>query len=141
MNREAIYAALFKRLAGSANFAFTSRRLKHWSDLSPAEKPALMVIQKAETAKRIHGMPAKWTLEIDVYVYCLAPDDYTSASEILNPLVDGIETALAPSPVEETQTLGGLVDHCWIEGKIQTDEGALGGEAVCILPVFVLVPA
>jgi hypothetical protein len=140
MNREAIYSALFSHLAAAAPFAYTSRRLKHWTDLQPAEKPALMVIQKNETAHRIHGFPPKWTLEVDIYVYCQAPDEYKSASTVLNPLIDAIESALAPPPYAEVQTLGGLVDHCWIEGKTQTDEGALQGDAVCILPVFIMVP-
>ena len=48
--REPIYAALFARIAGAANFVTTARRLRHWSELTPAEQPALFMLQKAEVA-------------------------------------------------------------------------------------------
>jgi hypothetical protein len=35
--------------------------------------------------------------------------------------------------------LGGLVQHCWIAGRITTDEGVLGGQSVAIVPVEILV--
>ena len=37
------------------------------------------------------------------------------------------------------QTLGGLAAHAWTAGKIETDEGVLGGQAVAIVPVEILV--
>ena len=58
---------------------------------------------------------------------------------VLNPLLDAVEAALAPDPVGHVQTLGGLVSHCWIAGRIQTDEGVPGGQAVAIVPVEILV--
>jgi hypothetical protein len=61
---------------------------------------------------------------------------------VLNPLLDAIAAALAPTGadlVAGAQTLGGLVKHCWISGAIETDEGALGGQAVAIVPVEILV--
>ncbi|HXP74621.1 MAG TPA: hypothetical protein VN823_10790 [Stellaceae bacterium] len=58
----------------------------------------------------------------------------------MNPLLDAIETALAPDLVTNVQSLGGLVAHCWIAGKVETDEGVLGGQAVAIVPIEILVP-
>jgi len=40
---------------------------------------------------------------------------------ILNPLLGAIDAALAPGKVDGKQTLGGLVSHCWIEGKVMKD--------------------
>ena len=37
--RETIYAALWALGAGAARFATASRRLRHWSDVAPAELP------------------------------------------------------------------------------------------------------
>jgi hypothetical protein len=31
------------------------------------------------------------------------------------------------------------VKHCWISGAIETDEGVLGGQAVAIVPIEILV--
>jgi hypothetical protein len=142
MNREPIYEALFALLAAAAPFQTASRRLRHWSNVEAAEQPALFQVQKRETAKEAEGAPAQWRAEIDVYVYCQAPDDETPPTSVLNPLIDAIELALQPSGADMTlgvQTLGGLARHCWISGAIETDEGALGGQAVAIVPIEILV--
>ena len=140
MTREAIYEALFARLTAAAGFATASRRLRHWSDVGPAEQPALFQVQKSETARRDAGLPPRWTLAVDLFVYAQAPDDVTAATTVINPLLDAIEAALAPDPVTNVQSLGGLVAHCWIAGKVETDEGVLGGQAVAIVPIEILVP-
>ncbi len=137
MTREPIYAALFALLSGAAPFVTASRRLRHWSDVGPAEQPALFVVQKSETAERKVGLPAKWRALVDIYVYVHALDDQTAPATALNPLLDAIEAALAPQGA--VQTLGGLAAHAWIVGRIETDEGVLGGQAVAIVPVEVLV--
>ena len=137
MTREPIYSALFALLSGAAPFVTASRRLRHWSDVGPAEQPALFVVQKSETAERRAGLPAKWRASVDVYVYAHAPDDVTSPATVLNPLLDAVEMVLAPQGA--VQTLGGLASHAWIAGKIETDEGVLAGQAVAILPVEILV--
>jgi len=48
--REPIYAALFDLAAGAAGFVTAERRLRHWSDVAPAEQPALFMTQKSEIA-------------------------------------------------------------------------------------------
>ncbi len=140
MNREAIYSALFAKVTAAAGSATASRRLRHWSDVGPAEQPALFQVQKSETARRDAGLPPKWTFALDLFVYAHAPDDATAPTTVVNPLVDAIETALAPDPVTNVQSLGCLVAHCWIAGKVETDEGVLGGQAVAIVPIEILVP-
>jgi len=60
----------------------------------------------------------------------------------INQILDELEAALAPPPGPSfKQTLGGLVEHCWINGEIQTDEGTLGNQAVAIIPIRMLVVA
>ena len=139
MNREPIYAALFALVQSAASFVTVSRRLRHWSDVAAAEQPALFQIQKSETAEERRPLPVKWRLAVDLYLYAHAPDELTPPATVLNPLLDALEAALAPDPVSHVQTLGGLVQHCWIAGRIQTDEGVLGGQSVAIVPVEVLV--
>lgn len=144
MIREPIYAALFARIESAAPFATASRRLRHWSDVQAAEQPALFLTQKSETATGQRGLPTKWLLAADIYLYCQAPDEVTAPALVLNPLIDAIEKALAPTGGDavlgNAQTLGGLVSDCRIAGKIETDEGALGGQAVAIIPVELLWP-
>jgi hypothetical protein len=139
MNREPIYAALFALVQGAGAFVTASRRLRHWSDVAAAEQPALFLIQKSETAEERRPLPIKWRARVDLYLYAHAPDELTAPATVLNPLLDAVEAVLAPDPVSHVQTLGGLVQHCWIAGGIQTDEGVLGGQSVAIVPVEFLV--
>lgn len=37
-------------------------------------------------------------------------------------------------------TLGSLTYQAWINGKIETDEGTLGGQSVAIVPIRITVP-
>ena len=139
MTREPIYAALFALVSTCAGFVTTSRRLRHWTDVGAAEQPALFQIQKSETAEERAKLPPKWRAAVDLYIYAQAPDETTPPATVINPLLDAIAAALAPDPVSNVQSLGGLVAHCWIAGKIQTDEGVLGGQAVAIVPIEILV--
>ena len=139
--REPIYAALFDLVAGAAGFATAERRLRHWSDVAPAEQPALFMAQKSEAAAiKALGAPAVWTLNVELYLYAHSSDPRLSPATGLNPLIDAVEAALAPSPATGRQNLGlpAMVQHAAIAGKIDTDEGALGDQAIAIVPVEIL---
>jgi hypothetical protein len=139
--RESIYAALFARIATAAPFATAARRLRHWSDVAPAEQPALFMRQKAEKAAGSErGTPTVWRLAVELYVYAHAGDPYVSPAAVLNPLVDAVEAALAPLAATGIQDLGlpDMVKHACIAGKIETTEGVLRDQAVAIIPVEIL---
>jgi len=141
INREPIYAALFALLQDAAEFAVVDRRLRHWSDVSPAEQPALFMTQKTELASiKTLGASTVWTLAVDLFVYAHSSDPYLAPATVLNPLLDAVEAALAPSAVTGLQDLGlpAMVQHAYISGKIETDEGVLGDQAVAIVPVEIL---
>jgi hypothetical protein len=139
--REAVYAALWSLAAGAAEFATASRRLRHWSDVSPAEQPALFMSEKGSVAKlKALGAPVIWTLYADLYLYAHSSDPYRAPAAVLNPLVDAVEAALAPVAATGIQDLGmpAVVQHAYIAGKIETDEGTLGDQAIAIVPVEIL---
>jgi hypothetical protein len=139
--REPVYRALWSMASASASFATAERRLKHWSDVGPAEQPALFMSEKGSTAKvKTLGAPVVWTLYADLYIYAHSSDPYRAPAVILNPLLDAIEAALAPAPTTGVQDLGLplMVQHAYIAGKIETDEGVLGNQAVAIVPVEIL---
>lgn len=141
ISREPIYAALFALIAGAAGFAVADRRLRHWSDVAPAEQPALFMAQKSEVASvKTLAAPTVWTLTVDVYLYVHSSDPYCAPATLLNPLIDAVEAALAPSAATGVQDLGlpAMVQHAYISGKIETDEGVLGDQAVAIVPVEIL---
>jgi len=141
IRREPIYAALFALAAGAGNFVTIERRWRHWSEVTPAEQPALFMRQKGERAAvKALGAPPVWTLMVELCLYAHSSDPYLTPAALLNPLVDAVEAALAPQAATGLQTLGlpEFVQHAWIAGKLATDEGALRDQAVAIVPVEIL---
>jgi hypothetical protein len=141
ITREPIYAALFALAAGAANFVTVERRWRHWSEVTPAEQPALFMRQTGERAAvKALGAPPVWTLAAELCLYAHASDPYGTPAALLNPLVDAVEAALAPLAATGLQTLGlpQFVQHAWIAGRIATDEGALRDQAVAVVPVQIL---
>lgn len=139
--RETIYSALFALLETAADFVTIDRRLQHWSDVAPAEHPALFLCQKSETASnRTFAAPTVWTLAVELHLYVHSSDPYMAPATLLNPLLDAVMAALAPSPASGVQDLGlpSMVQHVYVAGKIETDEGVLGDQAVAIVPVEIL---
>jgi hypothetical protein len=139
MTRELIYSTLFDLWKSIPGIITYSRRLVHWSDVVPESQPALYQIQKGERAIVTRGVPTKWELSVDIYVYTNVGNDINATPAIaLNPILDGIEAVLLPDPATGFQTLGGLVSHAWIDGEIETSEGALGPQEVAIVPIRIL---
>lgn len=151
MSREAIHQALFNLVSSvtwtatdaqlATEFALSSRKLKHWSDVSPSTQPALFQSHKNEMVMRGgKGMPEKRTMSFDLYIYVNTSSTEYSPSAVMNPIIDAIDAALEPTGASDVQTLGGLVSHCWISGTIETDEGALGDQGVAIIPIEIITP-
>jgi len=139
--REQIFTALWALGANAARFASANRRLRHWTDVAPAEQPALFMSEKGgQAAIKKLGAPIVWTLYAEFYIYAHSSDPYLAPVTILNPLLDAFEAALAPSPTSGIQNLGlpQMVQHAYISGKIQTDEEVLGDQAIAIVPVEIL---
>jgi hypothetical protein len=97
--------------------------------------------QKSEIAAvKTLGAPTIWTLLVELYLYAHSSDPYLSPATVLNPLVDAVEAALAPAATTGLQDLGlpSMVQHAYIAGKIETEEGVLGDQAIAIIPVEIL---
>ncbi len=142
IDREAIYSALWNLVSKAANFATADRRLRHWSDVSSAEQPALFMSQKRNVGTTHQGAvntPIVWTLEADFYIYVHSSDPYIAPAILLNPLIDAVELALAPDPWTGTQNLGmpQIVQWVRLNGNIETAEGVLGDQELAIIPVEV----
>jgi len=150
-SRETIMAAFCAQLAqarfsapinGCGTWAILSRRVKLWSDVPAANQPALFVAEHGENiAYASEGLPGKITLNVDLFVYVAAGRDrhYVPARD-LNIALDAIFAALAPEPATGRQTLGGLVSHCRIEGRIVKDPGDLDGQGLALIPVRIMAP-
>ena len=158
VNAEPIYAALFdllvSQLQGSPpTFATIGRRHIAPKSLTPVQQPALFSVGVGSIDNpRPGGTPGKVTLKALLILYAWnsalnqPPGQETELSEtIINSLVTSVRQALLPTfPNNQfrvnQQTLGGLVEHCWIEGEGVVDPGIYGQQAGAILPVHILVP-
>ena len=141
MNRESIMTALFTQLQGAAQFKEASRRVKLVQEV--AHFPALFVVSvgNAYLKREIRGIPPKRIIDAQAWIYTDAGRNPEAIPEsVLNALLDDIDTAMAPNPVSEVQTLNGQVSHAWIEGEIEIYPGVLDGVAMAIVPIKILVP-
>ena len=142
MNREAIITALFTRVSAAAEFVTSSRRLKLWSSLSAGEKPAVFLVERSDAYVRgSEAVPEMVTMHAELFIYTDAGQDQSVIpSTILNNLIDAVDDALKADALTGKQTLGGLVSHCWIEGRVMKDAGDLDGQGVAVIPIKILVP-
>ena len=85
------------------------------------------------------SLPGKTTLNVDLFVYTASGKDPDCVpARDLDIALDAIAACLAPGPAEMRQTLGGLVSHCRIEGRIVKDPGDLDGQGLALVPVRIL---
>lgn len=143
MDSESIYQALFNRLSSIDGFVTTSRRLRHFNNVQTEERPALFVTQGNQTEVPVKGLDAKVELEAEVYIYIHETDKAIPPSVQLNQMIDKVRKTIAPDFPEmcEYQTLGGLVEHCWIEGTIEVFEAVenmLDDQGIAIVPIRIL---
>jgi len=140
MRREAAYGALFDLLNEIDGMNTCSRILAHWDDVSPSAQPAMYLAQDAQQASQTKGMPSIYLLGAKVWIYAHRDTNEVVPSIQINNILDAIDDVLAPNPSPDfKQTLGGVVQHCWINGAIITDEGTLGNQAVAIVPITMQV--
>jgi hypothetical protein len=145
IDREGIYNALLAKLGAAGRFVTISRKPIPPDQLTPEMQPALFVEEIAETAEpRPRGLPVKWMLEVDLGIYYyhesqpeILGEHRCSPSTDLNQLLNAVEQALA-ADANGVQTLGGMVDHCWIEGEIIKSPAYLQAQGAAIVPVKIL---
>ena len=103
------------------------------------QKPAIFQYERDDTYTNGKNYLPIVEMNVDLYIYT-APgmDSGITPISVLNPLIDAVDAALAPSPVTRRQTLGGLVSHCWIDGKIMKDPGDIDGDGIAVIPVKIL---
>jgi hypothetical protein len=150
MNRDEIYQALFDQVKGATlldgepAFVTTDRRFRLWGDIPKNARPALVIRQMTESYERQFGpsVPQKATLDCELWVYtaCDPQSKDVIPAVQMNDILDAVDRALAGDAVTGQQMLGGIVQHCWIEGTTVQDPGELDGDGVAKIPIKILVP-
>ena len=142
MTREDCFEALFAQLQSlQTNGVVTdmSRKVRLLEDLTEYDFPALYLAADHGSQVKAQGQPPVRILGGKIYLYAANPDADTSAETALNGLIDAVEGSLDPGWMG-VQTLGGLVNDCWIEGAIEIFAGVLGQRAAAIVPIKILMP-
>lgn len=143
--REQVALALLSLLTSSAQYNYTSRRLRMPDQMANVAKPALFQIEHKET--HVKGKlitPAYRILHVDVWIYiAIGTDPNSTPITTLNTLIDAIDPdsggVLKPSPMNGRQTLGGLVTDCYVNGEIVKVPGDIGnGMGAAIIPIEVV---
>jgi hypothetical protein len=147
VNREPIYVALFDLLSEALGDTLTTIGRRHIPSPPPEMQPALFICGVRESEDphpRLAG--GKLTLDVIMFLYVwgsgineVPGQETVLTSTTINQILLAIGTAIGV-PVGQSQTLGGLVQHCWIQGNTDIDPGIFGQQAVAVIPVKILVP-
>jgi hypothetical protein len=145
--REPIYQALFDLVTSSpavrSQFVTFGRLLPHEANVAPIQCPALFTFQLPE--RRVYkgkGIPAIRTLYVAFVAYFSTTADGGSIpATAINAAADAIDDAISiPGNPQNTQTLGGRVEHVYVEPEIRPYEGLLQEKSVLVAVVAMLIP-
>lgn len=144
--REQIYTALWALFVDDSRvkgkFVTTSRFALHFTEPAPEQMPAMFLKQDGESwVKAGKGIPAKRTLSCHLllYLYSVAADPLpaTLCNDVMDVVDDVIEQ---PGNPQNTQTLGGLVEHVYLEGEVEVWEALLQDVSVVVVPLTMVLP-
>lgn len=127
-------------------FKTMSRRVKLFSDVAATSQPACFQAEHTSTEGQVTNLPYKTTLEANWIIYHMVGKDKNAIPTIENNLIiRGVREALKPKPddvgfLDRRNTLGGLVHHCFISGRLYRDPGDLDNQAMIVIPIKLLVP-
>ena len=148
MSRRALFDALFAQIAGtqdpstgawSNGWQLASQTMVLWKDVSAEQMPAFFLAYAGEKMEPLRpGAPVtKNLLEMHAWVY-VTHMETNSAMDMLGDAIDVIQAAIRPAVGQERQTLGGLVYSVTARGEVHTDEGALGDQAMAMIPITIV---
>lgn len=144
MSRETAFSALFAAVSATYSWGLASRRMKLWSEVPAAMRPAFFQLESGPEAYQWPTPAApKRTLEAKLFLYFDARDPTTPGASAINAALDAIDAALAPSGADAAlgrQTLNGAVHDCKISGVPVRDPGDLDGDGLAVVNVRLVLP-
>lgn len=158
IDEEAIFAALAELMptvrwtrAGDPDpltreFVTVDRRVRLFADVAANQQPACFQAEWATDEQQTTGMPYKTVLMANWIIFqCIGKDKKAKGAIENNLIIGGCRKALAPLPSDpgfpdKRNTLGGLVYHCFISGRIFKDPGDIDDQGMIVIPIKLLVP-
>ena len=144
MSREAAFSALFAILTAAYPWGAASRRLKLWSEVPAAMRPALYQLEAGpEVYQWASPAAPKRTLEAKLFLYFDSRDPTIAGASAINAALDAIDAALRPQLGDLAvgrQTLGGAVHDCKVAGVPVRDTGDIDGDGLAVVRVTIVLP-
>jgi hypothetical protein len=140
--RKAIMDALCARVFAVTDFKTTGRRKLLWSKVPLDKQPACFVDRGNETTEHPNTMLAERIMRADIVIYVqVGSNPEAEPGTAIDDLLEALDQAFLPdSDLTNELTLGGLVQHCRIQGDTDIDQGGLDGQAKAVVPVEILLP-
>jgi hypothetical protein len=141
--RRQISQALFTQLQTAYNWARSERGTEIWSNVAPVDQPFLGLLCPREVASQPQAWGlTRWERFYFAMIYMrrdqMPLDQGQYFSDLIDDMLDAVDTSLLGSPMGEANTLGGLVTQCSIDGDIMVDSGILDNQAVILVPIHVV---
>lgn len=149
-SRETIYAALATELKTVVGLNTVSRVYRSPTDYSSVvQLPAGCLDEDDEATDNVlYGAPSLYTLSPKLWLYFLAPQlsqipgqEAVLPNPAINNALDAIDAAFPSETSGLVNTLGGLVQHAYVQGKIRKVYGVGSGNltlSVALVPIQIL---
>ena len=143
--REMAVVALLQRVTSAYAWAAPpARRLKLWSDVPPAMRPACFLFEGGgETYAEAANANPKRSLALRLFIYVDAHDPGAIGAAKLKAIMDALDAALMPKGADAALgrlTLDGAAYRCSIDGKPLKDPGDLDGDGLLVVPITIVLP-
>jgi hypothetical protein len=125
---------------GSITWKTVTNRLRLFSDVSPDQQPyAALVTHRELDEYRGLGL---YRRRLELGVWCYTRSDSSPGAPDLDTLMESFEKTfnVVDDPSHGTNTLGGLVYWCRIEGRTFKDPGDLDNQTLLVVPLVVEMP-
>lgn len=125
---------------GQTTWQTVSNKLRLWSDVSSDQQPAaFLVTHKEQDEYRGLGL---YRRRLELGVWCYSRSDSTPGAPQLDTMMEAFEATfnVADNFSTNSNTLGGLVYWCRIEGKTFKDPGDIDNQTLLIVPIVVEMP-
>jgi hypothetical protein len=125
---------------GVTTWNTVSNRLRLWGEVAPDQQPAAFLVTHREMDEyRGLGLLRR---RLELGIWCYTRSDNTPGGPQLDTLMEAFEAAFTKPDDFSTNsnTLGGLVYWCRIEGRVFKDPGDLDFQTLLIVPLVVEMP-
>lgn len=148
--RNEVFEALFTLLKTTTpptgtTWKTTSQWIRLWTDpgATPDCQPAFFLQRGPQEAEQKHTFGAtRWHWKALVWVYYQVGGIKSTTGypdQLTDQFLDNFEQVFSTDPIAGPLTLGGLVQHVWIDGTIFTEAGIEDNQAFAIIPLSILV--